>query len=126
MITLEHNKTLLIARLFMAALFIVAGTAKLLNPDGFVGWLGSMGFPAAIAWGVIAFEILAGIAFAVGLKVKWVGLAIAAFCIATAFIGHNAFVDIGQLNGFLKNLSLAGAFAYVALAADKLGRNVPA
>lgn len=120
MITLEHNKTLLIARLLMGALFLVAGVAKLLNPDGFVGWLGSMGFPAVIAWGVIAFEILAGIAFAIGLKVKWVGLAIAAFCVATAFIGHNVFADIGELNGFFKNLSLAGGFAYVALVADKL------
>ncbi|KAA0972666.1 DoxX family protein [Aureimonas fodinaquatilis] len=92
-------------------MFIPAGFAKLTGAAGFAGFLGSLGFPAplAVAYLVGLFELLAGLFIVVGFQTRITAYALAAFCIATAFIGH-----LNEVSALLKNFALAGGFLYLA------------
>lgn len=105
------NLSLLIGRLLLAALFLVAGYGKFTGIEGFAGMLGSKGFPEPLifAYAVAALEVFGGLAIAAGILTRPVSLALAAFCIATAFIGH-----MGDTTAILKNFAIAGGFLVLA------------
>lgn len=108
-----NNQILLLARLLLAALFIVAGFGKFSGIDGFAGMLGSKGFPAPIlfAYAVAAFELLGGLALVAGICIRPLSYAFAAFCVVAAFIGH-----AGETTAILKNFALAGGFLALSVA----------
>ncbi len=117
----KHTDTaLLIARILLALLFIMAGIGKLGNVEGFAGFMASGGVPAFLAWPVILFEILGGIALLVGVLTRPVALALGAFCIASALLYHFDPADQNQMTQLFKNLALAGG--YLALAVAGPGR----
>lgn len=107
------NQALLLGRILLAALFIVAGFGKFNGIDGFAGMLAGKGLPAPVilAYGVAALELLGGLAIAAGFLVRPLSLALAAFCVATAFIGH-----MGDTTAMLKNFAIAGGFLVLAAA----------
>lgn len=107
------NQTLLLGRLLLAALFVVAGFGKFNGIDGFAGMLAGKGLPAPVilAYGVAALELLGGLAIAAGFMVRPLSIALAAFCVATAFIGHT-----GDTTAMLKNFAIAGGFLVLAAA----------
>ena len=95
-----------IGRVLLGALFLVAGLGKIAGGvEGFGGYMASGGIPAFLAWPVVLFEILAGIAIIIGYMTRPVALALAAFCVVSGFMFHTM-AD----GGILKNLALAGAF----------------
>jgi len=98
------------ARVLMSALFILSGTGKLGNVDGFSQFLASGGLPAILAWPAILFEIGAGFALLIGFKARPVGLALAMFCLATALLYHFQPADQIQMSIFFKNIALAGGY----------------
>lgn len=100
----------LIARLFMAVLFLLAGVGKLGDVAGFTGYLTSGGLPAFLAWPSILFEIAVGVLLLVGFQVRLTALAGAAFCVVSAVLYHNNFADQTQMIMFLKNFAIAGGF----------------
>ena len=112
------NSTLvLVARVFLALLFIAGGYGKLAGgPAGFAGYLGSLGFPAPLffAWATIAVELIGGIFVLVGFQTRLAAYALAAFCVASAVVAHFDFADQNQMTHFLKNLGLAGGFLLLA------------
>lgn len=109
---MEQLKTYspLIARLFIGGLFLLAGVGKIADVAGTAGYIQSVGLPGFLAWPAIIFEIGLGLALIIGYQTRLVALAGAAFCIFTAVIFHNNFADQMQMNMFLKNFSIAGAF----------------
>ncbi len=106
---------LLAARILLAVLFIVAGLGKLGNVQGFAAYMASGGVPAFLAWPVIAFELLGGLALALGWRTVWVALALGAFSLATAVLYHLDPADQMQMTIFFKNLGLAGGYLALAL-----------
>lgn len=100
----------LIARLFMAVLFLLAGVGKLGDVAGFTGYLTSGGLPAFLAWPSILFEVAVGVLLLVGFQVRLTALAGAAFCVVSAVLYHNNFADQTQMIMFLKNFAIAGGF----------------
>ena len=58
----------------------------------------------------VAVELGGGILFLLGVKTRWVALAMAAFTLATAVLAHANFADPMQKTQFLKNLAIAGGF----------------
>ena len=102
---------LLVARIFMGVIFIVGGFGKLAGAAGFAGYLGSLGFPAPVAMAYLigAFELIAGALVLVGFQTMGAALALAAFCIGTAFVGHWA-----EWSAFVKNFALAGGYVFLA------------
>lgn len=109
---MTNDATILVSRILLAILFLVSGFGILTAPGGFAGFMGAIGLPAPllVTWLIIALKVLGGIALIVGFQTRYVAYAFAAFCVATAFLGHLDFADQNQMTAFMKNLGLAGGF----------------
>ena len=106
---MSNDVTLLVARVLLALMFLISGVPMLLAPGGFAGFMGSIGMPAPllVTWVVIALKVLGGIALVIGFQTRWAAYAFAAFCVATAFIGH---FSAEEMTVFWKNIAIAGGF----------------
>jgi putative oxidoreductase len=118
--TSSKDFPLLTARILLGLLFVVAGLGKLASVEGFAGYMASGGVPAFLAWPVIGFEILGGLALIAGVQTRAVALALGAFSIVAAVLYHFDPADQMQMTSFLKNVALAGG--YLALAVAGPGR----
>jgi putative oxidoreductase len=112
---------LLLARVFIAALFLVSGTRKLLAYAATVGYFAKLGFPAPEAFTVIAIivEIGGGLMLVAGWRTRWAAWAlIVLVAVATAmahrFWQFDAAQQINQMNHFLKNIAVIGGLLFVA------------
>jgi putative oxidoreductase len=115
-----RNLLTLVARIALAWLFIRSGYSKIGGFDGTVAYIGAAGLPLpqVVAVGTIALEVLGGIALAIGLKARWVALALAVFTLAAALLFHNYWVmaadkQIAQSINFWKNISIMGGMLMV-------------
>lgn len=63
-------------RIMAGIVFFFHGWSKLQNPAGFLGFVGSLGFPlpALFGWVVILVETLGGLLLILGFAVRWVSL----------------------------------------------------
>ena len=115
---MTNDVTLLVARVLLALLFVVSGLGMLSAPSGMAGYFASIGIPLAglVVWLVIALKVLGGLALVAGFQTKWAAYGLAAFSVATAFIGHFDFADQMQSAIFMKNLGLAGGFLALSVA----------
>lgn len=115
---MSNNLSLLVARLFLAALFIVSGLGILADPSGFAGYMGFIGlpFPTLVAWLIIALKVLGGLAILVGFQTRYAAYAIAAFAVGSAFLGHMDFSDQAEMTSFMKNFAIAGGFLALSVA----------
>ncbi|WP_226664067.1 DoxX family protein [Microbulbifer aggregans] len=112
--------TKLIARILMSVMFIVSGYAKIGAYAGTQEYMASVGVPGALLPLVILLELGGGIAILFGFFTRWVALAFAVFCLASAWLFHNVPGDQMQQIMFMKNLTIAGGF--LALACAGAGR----
>jgi putative oxidoreductase len=69
---------------------------------GFVGYFGSLGLPAILAYCVIALELLGGLALILGIYATWVALPLAAEMLGTIVFahGHNGWLFTNQGGGW--------------------------
>ena len=105
-----------VGRVLLAAIFLISGIGKLLNPAGTIGYISAVGLPLpelglAIA---IVVEIVGGVFLIAGYRTRTVALTLAVFTIVAGGIFHNHFADQNQLIHFLKNLAIAGGLLEVA------------
>jgi putative oxidoreductase len=112
---------LLLARAFIAALFLVAGIRKLLTYAATVGYMAKLGFPAPEACAAIAIviEIGAGLMLVAGWRTRWAAWALIIFVAVATAMAHrfwqfDAAQQINQMNHFLKNLAVIGGLLFVA------------
>ncbi|RFP89039.1 DoxX family protein [Rhodobacteraceae bacterium 63075] len=115
-----NDLSLLAARVLLAFLFIMAGLGKLGDVEGFAGFMASGGVPAFLAWPVVLFEILGGLAILAGILTRPAALALAAFCLVSGILYHFDPSNQQQMTSFMKNIALTGG--YIALAAAGAGR----
>jgi putative oxidoreductase len=111
----------LIARVLLAALFLVSGIRSLVSVAGTTGYFARLGvpMPGIATWVVIGVEIVGAIMLIVGWRTRLAAWGLAAFVVAATYLGHPFWaVDSGQyanqLNHFLKNLALIGGLLLVA------------
>ena len=107
---MTHAPILLLARILLGLLFVMAGFGKLGDVAGFGGYMATGGIPAALAWPVVLFEILGGIALIAGFQTRIAALALAAFCVVSGVLYHFDPADQMQMTQLLKNLGLAGGY----------------
>jgi len=107
---MTNTSLLLVARILLGLLFVVAGFGKLGNVEGFGAFMATGGIPAVLAWPVVLFEILGGLALIIGLQTRIVALALAAFCVVSGLLYHFDPADQMQMTQLLKNLGLAGGY----------------
>jgi len=103
----------LIARVFLAAMFIPAGLMKMGDVAGFAGYMASGGVPAFLAWPAIIFEVLLGASMLVGFQARIMALLGAGFCVAAAVLYHMVPADQMQMTMFFKNFAIAGGFLMI-------------
>lgn len=111
-----QNLTLLLARALMSAIFIQAGFGKLMGYSARVAYFTKLGLPFPPgAWAVaVTVELVGGLLILSGYRTRLVAPAMAAFCVATAFIAHYHPDDTNQMVHFMKNLCMAGGFLVLA------------
>lgn len=105
----------LIARLFLAHIFLLAGLNKISGYEGTAGYMDSMGVPGGLLPLVIVLEIAGALALIVGFKVKWAAYALAGFTIVSAAIFHADFGDQTQMIMFMKNISIVGGLLLLSV-----------
>jgi putative oxidoreductase len=117
----NHQPTLLLlARIFIAALFLVAGTRKLLGYAATVGYFAKLWLRSDVI-GVIAIviELGAGLMLATGWRTRWAAWLLVVFVAVATAVAHR-FWEFepaqmnNQLNHFLKNLAIIGGLFFVA------------
>ena len=82
----------LILRLSLGILFLghVALKIFVFTIPGFVGYFGSLGLPPILAYGVIALELLGGIALILGIYASWIAVPLALEMLGSIFLVHGA------------------------------------
>ncbi len=116
-----------VARGLIALLFIVAGLRKLLAFGMTVGYFAKLGIPMpeVVVAGSILIELGGSLLLVVGYRPLVVASVMAAFTIGSALIAHRFWivsdpqVYSAQLNNFLKNVSIVGAFLMVIVDARR-------
>ena len=101
----------LVGRIFLSALFILAGINKAMGAAGTIAFIESKGLPLPqiVYAATVALELGGGILLLIGYQARLVGLAFAIFCVLTAVIFHPGLED----PAFLKNFAIAGGMLYV-------------
>lgn len=108
---ISDNLLKLLARIFLAVLFVVTGLGKLVDPTGVSGVLANLHLPVALPLGYLVgiCELIGALAVVLGFRVRLVGLLLAAWCVATGLIVH-----LYMPMDLMKNLGLAGGFLLLA------------
>lgn len=109
-----QNLLMLLGRVLLAAIFIFAGLGKLGAYEGTQAYMASQGVPGSLLPLVILLELGGGLAIVVGLFTRGAAIALAVFCILSAFMFHGNFGDQLQSILFMKNLAMAGGFLALA------------
>jgi|SRR6218665_377471 len=111
----------LAGRLLLALMFVLAGPGKLTNAAGTAAFMGSAGLPASapLAMAVGLFELIAGLAIAVGFQARWAALALAGFTLVASFFFHAFWAlpaeqQMMQQLLFMKNIAVAGGLLLLA------------
>jgi putative oxidoreductase len=108
-------------RVLLALMFVYSGVSKLTNLDGTAGYIaaGGLPMPDVLAVVVALFEVIAGLALAVGFHARWAALALGVFTLAASVLFHKFWAvppeqQVIQQLMFLKNMAVAGGMFIVA------------
>lgn len=102
-----------IGRIFIAVIFILSGAGKLMNPATYETMITGVGMPAGLAVPAGVFEVLAGLALALGLMTRLVAVLLVAFVALATVLFHNQLTDPMQQAQALKNLAIMGGLLLV-------------
>lgn len=100
----------LIGRIMLSLIFIVSGATKLFNPAATEAMIVKAGLPPGLAIPAGIFELVAGLAIALGFMTRLVSMMLAGFCLVTALFFHHDFTDPMQAANAMKNVAIAGGF----------------
>ena len=113
----------ILGRLALAALFILAGLNKLIDPSGTAELMEAQSpFPGSLAMGVGIFEIVAGLLLAVGFMTRLTAFVLIGFTALATIFFHSAITDPVQQALAVKNLAIMGGLAMVAAYAQLRSR----
>ena len=104
------NYLMLLARIFLAAIFMWSGINKILNPIATQANMSAHGMPLTSVFlvGAIALEILGALSILLGIKTRWGAALLIIFLVpATLIFHHDLSTELEQAM-FLKNLAMLG------------------
>ncbi|MFC0588792.1 DoxX family protein [Novosphingobium aquiterrae] len=102
-----------IGRILIAAIFIVSGIGKLMSPATFEAMITGAGLPPGLAIPTGMFEVLAGLALALGLMTRLTAVLLFGFTALATLFFHSRFSDPMQLTMALKNAAIMGGLLLV-------------
>ena len=105
---------LLVGRILLALIFIHEGTTLALHFETTVRVMAAQGIGLPLVLTVIALQLGAGFALALGWFIRLGAISLGLFCLATAALFHTNFVLQNELLHFEKDLAIAGGMFVVA------------
>ena len=102
-----------IGRIFLSALFLFNGIAKIFDYEGTIEYMENFEVPGYLISPAIIIEILFPILLIIGYKTRMSAIVLASFTILLAVIFHTDFSSQVQLTQFLKNFAIAGGFIII-------------
>ena len=102
-----------VGRILLAAIFLISGAGKLMDPSGTEAMIRGVGFPGGLAIPTGLFELLAGLCLAIGLMTRLTAVLLFGFVALTTLLFHNNFTDPLQAAMALKNLAIMGGLLLV-------------
>ena len=100
-------------RIFLSAVFLIAGVNKIFNYEGTTAYMESFGVPGLLYIPAIILEILFPLLIVIGYQTKISALIMAIFSLSLAIIFHTDFSNQMQVMSFLKNFAIAGGFIII-------------
>ena len=100
-------------RIFLSAVFLIAGVNKIFNYEGTTAYMESFGVPGLLYIPAIILEILFPLLIVIGYQTKISALIMAIFSVSLAIIFHTDFSNQMQVMSFLKNFAIAGGFMII-------------
>jgi putative oxidoreductase len=104
---------LLIARVFMAAVFLVFGIAKIVHNSNMREYMESQGVTSSLLPVAIVIEIAGGVLVALGYQTRIAAMILAGFCITATLLFHTRFEVIGELSNFTQDFAIGGGFLFM-------------
>jgi putative oxidoreductase len=108
-----------VGRVLIAVLFVPAGVLKIVGPKPFLDHMAQHHVPGALLPAVAALELAGAALVLSGWQGRWGALALALFCVATAFVFHLDFGDKAERTLFAKDLAIAGGLFILSAAFAK-------
>lgn len=119
---MDTDVLLLVARIFLMALFVMTGWQKLTGFAGTVAYMKSAGVPSPEVATIVSIvvEFFFGIGIILGIYTRILALTFVAFTLGTALLGHRWWTLEGMprhenLLNFWKNASIAGGLLLLAV-----------
>jgi putative oxidoreductase len=119
-VTTNSGATLLVARLFLAVLFLLFGVRSILGYAGSVGYFAKLGFPApeVMVMLAIVIQLVGGVMLAVGWKTRWAAWLLVVYVAIATLTAHryweyDAAQYVPQMTNFFKNLAIIGGLLYL-------------
>ncbi|MBI5827057.1 MAG: DoxX family protein [Deltaproteobacteria bacterium] len=105
----------LIGRVLLAAVFLVAGYGKIMQPGGTQQYIASHGMPLPVlSWAAaVVFELGGGMLLVLGYRARWAAGALIVFTILATAVFHSQLSDRMQMIMFMKNLAILGGLLMV-------------
>ena len=109
------NALPLIARILIALVFIPGAIFKIIGFDQTVGFMESVGFPAAAVFLIIGavIEIVGGLSVLLGYKSEWGAAILVVFLLVATIVFHRDIADQNQFVQVTKNLAIMGGLLLV-------------
>jgi len=104
---------LLIARVFMAAVFVIFGIYKIVHNTKMKGYMTAHGVPSVLIYLVILVQISGGILVVLGYQTRFAAVMLAGFCIVAPLLFHTDFKNGTELAHFTKDFAIAGGFLFM-------------
>ena len=106
-----QNLAALAGRVLLATIFVIEGFIKVGDYSGTISYMVAHDVSGRLLPLVILTELGGGLLVAVGLLTRWAAVALAGFCILTAFLFH---MSPEEAVHFYKNLAMTGGFLVLA------------
>jgi putative oxidoreductase len=105
-----------VGRWLLAAIFLISGIGKLLEPAGTIGYISAVGLPLPgfVLAATIVLEIGGALMLIAGYRTRFAAVALAVFTLAAAVLFHGNLGDQNQFIHLLKNVAIAGGLLQVA------------
>jgi putative oxidoreductase len=121
-ISAHSDSLLLVARLFLAAVFLYSGAVKFMGWRAAISEFDLLGVPVPVlaVAATVAVQLLGGLAIALGWQFRAAAAALAAFTVVATLIGHPFWAFAGvefqrQLTIALEHLAIVGGFLLLTI-----------
>ena len=102
-----------VGRILIAVIFILSGAGKLMDPAKTETMITAAGMPGGLAIAAGSFEVLAGLALALGVMTRLAAILLFAFVALATVLFHNRLTDPMQQVQALKNLAIMGGLLLI-------------